>query len=130
MRRILALAAVGVAAFTLGGCSSRSGYNLDVRNTSSERVKLEVISQTNKGEPKIEQTSYLEGGAHKSTFTECDAGAIVQLSARIDGDTVSDPALKRLTLGKTELIISPAPNKKDQPPKAPKVVIRERSAIE
>lgn len=130
MRRVLALAAIGFASFMLGGCAGESGYNLDLRNTSSEVVKLELIAQGKHDEPVVVESSKIEGGGHKKMFTKAKRDALVQLAARVEGDTISDPALKRLTLGETFLTIHPAPSRQDQPPKAPKLVIRERSSIE
>ncbi len=125
--RLVCLAVAGLGLSALSGCASHSGYSIDVRNNTSERVKLEMTSQTKDGEPKVVATTYVEGGASKTSFTKVERNAMVQLAARVDGDTVSDPALKRLILGKTDLAINPAPNRENLPPKAPKLVIRERN---
>jgi hypothetical protein len=121
------LSAIGfVAAFTLVGCASQSGYSLDIRNGTAETVKVDVTSQTKDGEPKLVESMRITPGHNGTVFTKADAKALVQMAARIDGDTVSDPALKRLTQGKTDIGIYTNPAK-DQPPKAPKLVIRERN---
>jgi hypothetical protein len=117
---------LGAVVLGLVGCASQSGYTLDLRNGTGEVVKIDLTSQTKKGEPKLVETLRITPGQNTTVTTKADAGAVVQMSARIDGDTVSDPALKRLTIGKTDLGIYTNPAK-DQPPKAPKLVIRERN---
>lgn len=124
--RVGIVAACVLAAGGLTGCSSQSGYSLDLRNGTGEIVKVDITSQTKDGEPKLVESMRITPGHNGTVFTKADAKAIVQMAARIDGDTVSDPALKRLTIGKTELGIYANPAK-DQPPKAPKLVIRERN---
>jgi hypothetical protein len=126
MARVGLSAAWVTAALTLVGCASQSGYTLDLRNGTGEVVKVDVTSQTKDGEPKLVLSQRVAPSANTTITTTADAKATVQMSARIDGDTVSDPALKRLTQGKTDLgiYVNPA---KDQPPKAPKLVIRERN---
>ena len=120
------LLAISVLSCGLVGCASQSGYSLDIRNGTGENVKIDVTSQTKSGEPKLVETMHITPGHNGTVFTKADAGAIVQMAARIEGDTVSDPALKRLTQGKTDLGIYTNPAK-DLPPKAPKLVIRERN---
>jgi hypothetical protein len=120
------VAAWALTAGGLVGCASQSGYSLDIRNGTAEVVKVDITSQTKDGEPKLVESMRVTPGHNGTVFTKADAKAIVQMAARIDGDTVSDPALKRLTIGKTELGIYTNPAK-DQPPKAPKLVIRERN---
>ena len=118
--------AMVVAATGLAGCASQSGYSLDMRNSTGETVKVDITSQTKDGEPKLVESMRITPGHNGTVFTKADAKATVQMAARIDGDTVSDPALKRLTQGKTDLGIYTNPAK-DQLPKAPKLVIRERN---
>lgn len=124
--RQMALGALGAMVLGLVGCASQSGYSLDMRNGTGEMVKVDITSQTKSGEPKLVESLRITPGHNGTVFTKADASAIVQMAARIDGDTVSDPALKRLTIGKTDLGIYTNPAK-DQPPKAPKLVIRERN---
>ena len=123
----LALAALTLA-FTLftGGCSGTSGYSLDLRNNTGEIVKVELMSQAKGEEPKMVSTSRVSPGANTTMFTKAPSGADVTMQARIDGDTVSDPAMKRITLGLTQLTINNAKNTQGQPPKTPKLVIVER----
>lgn len=122
------LAAAAALAFTLfsGGCSGTSGYSLDLRNNTGEIVKVELMSQAKNEEPKMVATSRVSPGANTTLFTKAPAGSNVTMQARIDGDTVSDPALKRITLGLTQLTINTAKEKEGQPPKTPKLVIVER----
>jgi hypothetical protein len=123
----LTAAAVGLAFSAAGvGCSGTSGYSLDMRNNTGEVVKVELMSSAKGEEPKMVATSRVSPGANTTMFTKAPAGANVMMQARIDGDTVSDPALKRVTLGLTQLTINTAPTRADQPPKAPKLVIVER----
>ena len=126
MIRVLAAAAVLAFALLAGGCSGTSGYSLDLRNNTGEIVKLELMSQAKGEDPKMVTTSRVSPGDNTTMFTKAPAGSNVTLQARIDGDTVSDPALKRVTLGLTQLTINNARNTQGQPPKTPKLVIVER----
>lgn len=127
MRRIIPLlSAVSIAALA-AGCASRSGYNVDIRNITSETVLVELKATEKDKEPQILASKQYVGGSHSTIFSEAPARAKVTLEARLAGQPDRPAAVMPLGLGTSAVDLIPPLPRHASDPNAPAIRIRERA---
>jgi hypothetical protein len=112
MRTLSGLAVAALPSMVLVGCAAPH-YNLDVRNMTSEPVKLDLVSTNPKidgGAERVVASGRVAPGSTVSMFTEGKQGdRKPQLRAQVDGDTQSPPAKLDISSGLINIDIFPAP---------------------
>ena len=126
MATLVRALAIAAAASVLAGCSGKSGYNVDMRNITSETVRVELKAREGDQPPTLAASTSLIPGGYTTLFTNASSKAKVTLEAGIQGDTQHPPAAMPITLGTTNVDIIPVSDKQAADPKAPRVRIRTR----
>lgn len=121
--RMMAKLGVAILAAALAACSP-SGYSVQARNNLSQPVELRMVAKKKDSEPRILETINVAPGANNTTSSKAEHDEKVTLEARVAGDTVSPPAVYKMLVGLSKVVIGPNPDAaKDQ--KQPKVRIRD-----
>jgi len=114
---VVRTAVVLVATSLLAACSP-SSYNLELRNNTTENIRVEMKAQKGNEAPTLAASAPMYPGQNITLFTQADKDAKVQVEARVQGDDKSPPAVRKIILGLSKLIVNPNPEAAKDPSKA------------